>query len=111
MFRLGGEVNTHGVGITSGLNYNRPGYNGGGKVDPRPQGFMRGPDGKMREAHNPLLRGIVGGVKYGKDLINALRNAASARSFSPISKYIKTYLTILKHIKLFLHIFKSSLTY
>ena len=56
MFKLGGEVSkTHGVGITSNLNYNK-----GGKVDPRPPGVMRGPDGKMREAHNPLLAGIVG---------------------------------------------------
>ena len=86
MFRLGGEVNTHGVGLTSGLNYNRPGYNDGGKVDPRPQGYMQGPDGKMREAHNPLLKGLVGG---GINLIKALRGAASSRSLSPISKYIK----------------------
>ena len=60
MFKLGGEVNSHGVGLTSGLNYNRPGYDDGGKVDPRPRGYMRGPDGKMREAHNPLLAGLVG---------------------------------------------------
>ena len=58
MFKLGGEVNTHGVGLTSGLNYNRPGYNEGGKVDPRPSGLMQGPDGKVREAHN--LAGLVG---------------------------------------------------
>jgi hypothetical protein len=56
MFKLGGEVSkTHGVGITSNLNYNK-----GGKVDPRPPGVMRGPDGQMREAHNPLLSGLVG---------------------------------------------------
>jgi hypothetical protein len=60
MFKLGGEVNALGVGLTSGLNYNRPGYDDGGKVDPRPRGYMRGPDGKMREAHNPLLAGLVG---------------------------------------------------
>ncbi len=56
MFKLGGEVSkTHGVGITSNLNYNK-----GGKVDPRPPGVMRGPDGQIREAHNPLLAGLVG---------------------------------------------------
>ena len=32
MFKLGGEVNSHGVGLTSGLNYNRPGYKKGGDI-------------------------------------------------------------------------------
>ena len=59
MFKLGGEVNTHGVGITSGLEYRRPGYNAGGKVAPIGQVGkgplqMKGPDGKMREMQNPL---------------------------------------------------------
>ena len=50
MFKLGGEVSkTHGVGITSNLNYNK-----GGKVAPIGSDVypkVKGPDGKMREAH------------------------------------------------------------
>ena len=57
MFKLGGEVNTHGVGITSGLNYNRPGYKGGGEVQAtygvgNNANKTIGPDGKVREAHS-----------------------------------------------------------
>ena len=33
MFKLGGEVKSHGVGLTSGLSYNRPGYKKGGKIN------------------------------------------------------------------------------
>ncbi len=40
MFKLGGETNTHGIGITSGLEYRRDGYNAGGPV------VKPGPDGK-----------------------------------------------------------------
>ena len=50
MFKLGGEVSkTHGVGITSNLNYNK-----GGKVAPIGSDVypkVQGPDGQMREAH------------------------------------------------------------
>ena len=66
MFKLGGEVNSHGVGLTSGLSYNRPGYNGGGTVAPVGSDVypkVMGPDGKMREGHNigmKLLQGILG---------------------------------------------------
>jgi len=54
MFKMGGDINTHGVGITSGLAYNT-----GGAVAPIGQvgkGPLqkRGPDGKMREMQNPL---------------------------------------------------------
>ena len=69
MFKLGGETNTHGIGITSGLEYRRPGYNAGGQVAPIGQVGkgplqMEGPDGKMREMQNPLalLRFLVPGV-------------------------------------------------
>ena len=59
MFKLGGEVKSHGVGLTSGLDYNRPGYQKGGEVAPVGQVGkgplqMKGPDGKMREMQNPL---------------------------------------------------------
>jgi len=69
MFKLGGETNTHGIGITSGLEYRRPGYNAGGQVAPIGQVGkgplqMEGPDGKMREMQNPLalLRFLVPGI-------------------------------------------------
>ncbi len=80
MFKLGGEVNSHGVGLTSGLNYNRPGYNDGGKVDPRPVGYMRGPDGKMREAHNPLLAGLVGAGGAGGAILGTLARLLGRRA-------------------------------
>jgi len=51
MFKLGGEVNTHGVGITSGLEYRRPGYNAGGPV------IKPGPDGQPRQ--HAILGGIM----------------------------------------------------
>ena len=38
MFKLGGDVNTHGIGITSGLSYNNN-YNAGGAVR---QGYKKG---------------------------------------------------------------------
>jgi len=89
MFKLGGEVNTHGVGITSGLSYNRPGYKKGGEVTTPigvgsgNQPMVPGPDGKMREAHqlplvgaagNALLRSLLGGLGsltggYGKRFV------------------------------------------
>jgi len=50
MFKLGGEVSkSHGVGITSNLNYNK-----GGKVAPVGSDVypkVMGPDGQMREGH------------------------------------------------------------
>ena len=85
MFKLGGEANTHGIGITSGLEYRRPGYNAGGKVDPRPYGYMQGPDGKMREAHNPLLAGLVGGGA-GRAVLGSIARLLGSRTPGFISK-------------------------
>jgi len=81
MFKLGGETNTHGVGLTSGLNYNRPGYKKGGEVTTPigvgsgKQPMVSGPDGKMREAHAfpmNLLPFIVPGLASGIRSIPAL---------------------------------------
>jgi hypothetical protein len=51
MFKLGGDVSkSHGVGLTSGLKFNK-----GGKVAPVGSDVYpkaMGPDGQMREAHN-----------------------------------------------------------
>ena len=80
MFKLGGETNTHGIGITSGLEYRRPGYNAGGQVEPIGSDVypkVMGPDGQMREAHNIgmssvlnfALAGIPKGISYLKGLI------------------------------------------
>ena len=54
MFKLGGPVNTHGVGITSGLEY-RNNYNAGGSVQQAPV-IKPGPDGRLRQ------HGILGGM-------------------------------------------------
>jgi len=77
MFKLGGETNTHGIGITSGLEYRRPGYNAGGQVEPQATfgvgnnaNKMIGPDGKVREANvafipiagGAILRSLAGGL-------------------------------------------------
>lgn len=71
MFKMGGDVNTHGVGITSGLEY-RGGMNQGGPV------VQPGPDGQLRQH-----AAIGGGIK-------ALIAAAKAgRNFKkPIMDYI-----------------------
>jgi len=54
MFKLGGPVNTHGVGITSGLEY-RNNYNAGGPVQQAPI-IKPGPDGRLRQ------HGFLGGM-------------------------------------------------
>ena len=57
MFKLGGEVNTHGIGITSGLEYRRDGYNAGGPV------VKPGPDGKLRQ--HAVAGGILSAILRG----------------------------------------------
>ena len=78
MFKLGGEVNTHGVGITSGLEYRRPGYNAGGSV------VRPGPDGKNRVHASKagfildlLSGGATFSVKQGKKLIDDIKSATT----------------------------------
>tara|TARA_R100001129_G_scaffold131818_2_gene93450 strand:+ start:7597 stop:8916 length:1320 start_codon:yes stop_codon:yes gene_type:complete len=74
MFKLGGEVNTHGVGITSGLEYRRPGYNSGGPV------LKPGPDGKLRQ------HAILGGIM---PLVNAVKLAARLKNpLKPLASYV-----------------------
>lgn len=69
MFKMGGPVNTHGVGITSGLEY-RNNYNAGGSV------VKPGPDGQMRQ--HAIAGGIIGfllkqAAKQGSKLKNPLK--------------------------------------
>ena len=88
MFKLGGEVNTHGVGITSGLSYNRKGYKKGGEVTTPigvgsgKQPIVMGPDGKARESHfNPLpflIPGLTSGIR---SIPAALRGLKGLRQF------------------------------
>ena len=72
MFKLGGPVNTHGIGITSGLEY-RNNYNAGGAVavGSGNNSKVMGPDGQMREGHslgsfiaNAALFGLPKLVKF-----------------------------------------------
>jgi len=74
MFSMGGDVpGHHGVGITSGMRYNK-----GGKVAPigsDAYAKVMGPDGKMRESHNigmtllnVGLAGIPRAARYVKGL-------------------------------------------
>lgn len=75
MFRVGGEVNTHGVGITSGLEYRRPGYNAGGPI------VKPGPDGKPRQ------HAVLGGITA---LIRAVSAASKLQNpFTPLARYIQ----------------------
>lgn len=93
MFKLGGEVSkSHGVGLTSGLDYNRPGYKKGGDVTTPigvgsgKQPMIPGPDGKMRESHfYPFLtaaapyaavgaRSLMGAGKAARQGLGALKN-------------------------------------
>ena len=88
MFKLGGETNTHGVGITSGLSYNRKGYKKGGEVTTPigvgsgKQPMVMGPDGKARESHfNPLpflIPGLTSGIR---SIPAALRGLKGLRQF------------------------------
>jgi hypothetical protein len=88
MFKLGGETNTHGVGITSGLSYNRKGYKKGGDVTTPigvgsgKQPIVMGPDGKARESHfNPLpflIPGLTSGIR---SIPAALRGLKGLRQF------------------------------
>ena len=95
MFKLGGEVNTHGVGITSGLEYRRPGYNAGGQVAPIGSDVypkVMGPDGQMREAHN------LGMIKsLGLGALNLIapgsKRAIQKMSEQGILKGLKNYIT------------------
>ena len=88
MFKLGGEVKSHGVGLTSGLSYNRPGYKKGGEVTTPigvgsgKQPMVMGPDGKARESHfNPialLIPGLTSGIR---SIPAGLRGLKSLRQF------------------------------
>tara|TARA_S200002703_G_scaffold48990_1_gene42301 strand:+ start:2063 stop:3721 length:1659 start_codon:yes stop_codon:yes gene_type:complete len=89
MFKLGGPVNTHGVGITSGLEY-RNNYNAGGPV------VKPGPDGQMRQHAKiggilKLLGKIPGfavprGKKFTSDIADLIRGSRKAKDASFLSK-------------------------
>jgi|9_EtaG_2_1085328.scaffolds.fasta_scaffold01508_2 hypothetical protein len=61
MFKMGGDVNTHGVGITSGLEYRGSMNQGGPVVQP-------GPDGQLRQhaAIGGGIKAIIAAAKAGK---------------------------------------------
>lgn len=96
MFKLGGPVNTHGVGITSNLKMNK-----GGKVvagvgsgaNPK----VKGPDGKMREGHyfgtviNAALMGIPRAAQAARFMFNTPggSNLVSKYGFKGAEKIMK----------------------
>ena len=108
MFKLGGEVNSHGVGLTSGLNYNRPGYKKGGDVTTPigvgsgKQPMVPGPDGKMREAHAGPAIGIGGalaaliGSRFAPFIMPGIRSTIGAgrslfnQGLPGLSRFIRT---------------------
>ena len=80
MFRVGGEVNTHGVGITSGLEYRRPGYNAGGRIGFKPGGsvdpidvlFEKGSKFvKPLGVRGKILGGILAALNRGRKTITS----------------------------------------
>ena len=89
MFKLGGPVNTHGIGITSGLEY-RNNYNAGGPV------VKPGPGGQMRQHAKiggilKLLGKIPGfavprGKKFTSDIADLIRGSRKAKDASFLSK-------------------------
>jgi len=82
MFKLGGPVNTHGIGITSGLEY-RNNYNAGGSVQQAPV-IKPGPDGKPRQ--HAIIGGLMKAI-LGRAAIPAYK-AARTGSTRPFTKFI-----------------------
>ena len=88
---MGGKVDAHGVGITSGLE-KRTGMNQGGSVGTKAFGVgsgnnpkVMGPDGQMREGHN-IGTAIYNtlGIPAAKVLLNILKK----RSLEPAKQFI-----------------------
>jgi len=82
MFKLGGPVNTHGVGITSGLEY-RNNYNAGGSVR---QNFSKAGVVKKLIA---LAKKIPGSKATGNQ-VEALKGVFGERGIKSLSDYIKS---------------------
>lgn len=91
MFKLGGEVSkSHGVGLTSGLKFNKGGSVApvGSNVYPK----VMGPDGQMREGHNlGMIKSIGGGIAQaiGLPALKAIFQGAKSGTTKPISNFIK----------------------
>lgn len=91
MFKLGGEVSkSHGVGLTSGLKFNKGGNVApvGSNVYPK----VMGPDGQMREGHNlGMIKSIGGGIAQaiGLPALKAIFQGAKSGTTKPISNFIK----------------------
>ena len=79
MFKMGGDVNTHGVGITSGLSYNQ----GGPVVQP-------GPDGQLRQ-HAVIggsIKALIAAAKAGKgkrakSILDYLKGTGTGKAIKP----------------------------
>ena len=95
---MGGKVDAHGVGITSGLE-KRTGMNQGGSVGTKAFGVgsgnnpkVMGPDGQMREGHmygtiyNTI--GIPAAKALGIPAAKALLNMFKKRSLEPAKQFI-----------------------
>ena len=91
MFKLGGDVSkSHGVGLTSGLKFNKGGSVApvGSNVYPK----VMGPDGQMREGHNlGMIKSIGGGIAQaiGLPALKAIFQGAKSGTTKPISNFIK----------------------
>ena len=89
MFKLGGRANTHGVGITSGLNMKKGGTVHVG-VGSGNQPKKMGPDGQMRDAHAfqflPFLAPGLGSlIKLAPRLFSETGRRSLGKFFTPKS--------------------------
>jgi len=82
MFKMGGPVNTHGIGITSGLEF-RNNYNAGGQVR---QNFSKA--GIVKKILQ--LAKKVPGSKATGNQVKALKDAFGERGIKALSDYIKS---------------------
>jgi len=90
MFKLGGPVNTHGVGITSGLEF-RNNYNAGGSVR---QNFGVGGTiakiAKLLGGGAKKIPGVKTGIGATRNQFKAIYDAFGERGVKALSDYIKS---------------------
>lgn len=91
MFKMGGPVNTHGVGITSGLEF-RNNYNAGGSVR---QNFGAGGAAintvlKLLGGGAKKIPGVKSGISATRSQLQAIKDAFGERGVKALSDYIKS---------------------
>jgi|MDTB01.3.fsa_nt_gb hypothetical protein len=91
MFKLGGETNTHGIGITSGLEYRRDGYNQGGAVEQR-VGYQSADHPSRqgnREGHGFNLLSLLPFVMPGVTTLGKVGSRTSKGGIDALKRFFK----------------------